>query len=119
MPLYEYQCDGCGIFSAIRKMSEASLSAICKNCGGDSERVISVPYFALLDKSRRVAFERNEQSAHAPQTIRRSSCGCAGSHTCTTAGKFNPNGQMGKSSSQAAGFQMQGKRTARPWMLGH
>lgn len=120
MPLYEYQCDECGIFSAIRKMSESSQSVICETCGGNSERIISVPHFALLTNVRRIAYERNEKSAHAPQTMRRSSCGCTGSHTCSTTGKLNGNKEeMGKSNPQSSGFQMQTKRTARPWMLGH
>lgn len=120
MPLYDYQCETCGSFSAMKKMSESSLAVACGNCGGTSERIISVPYFALMATAKKSAYERNEKSAHEPRSIRRSSCGCSGSHTCSTTGKLNASkDQKGLSNQQGAGFQMQTKRTARPWMLGH
>lgn len=126
MPLYEYHCEECGLFSALRKMSESSLAAICENCGSDSERIISVPNFALLGKAQRIAYERNEKSAHEPKTSRRSSCGCVGAHTCnSTANGFSTNqsstgkGRKHDTVQRGSGFQMQTKRTARPWMLGH
>jgi putative FmdB family regulatory protein len=118
MPLYEYECVSCGPFSALRKMSESSLSALCGGCGSESGRIISVPNFALMAKAKKAAYERNEKSAHEPKAIKRSSCGCAGTHTCQATTKVN---KEGKSNSQpeGGGFQMQTKRTARPWMLGH
>ena len=112
MPLYEYRCNDCGPFTALRKMSEASKPAFCDNCGGISNRLISVPNYALLGQSLRMAHERNEKSAHDPKVAKRSSCGCAGSHTCKTSTKVNP--ETGK-----AALQMQTKKTARPWMLSH
>jgi putative FmdB family regulatory protein len=120
MPLYEYECGRCGSFSALRKMSESSLPAICGGCGGNSERIISVPYFALLAKAKRSAYERNEASAHEPKTVRRSSCGCSRVHTCQTS-QLKPNAkkEINIHSNHGGGFQMQTKRTARPWMLGH
>jgi len=121
MPLYEYRCDDCGTFSAIRKMSESGLQGICKNCGAASERIISAPHIALVGNDQRVAHERNEKSAHEPATRRRSSCGCSGGHTCQP-GTDKPRtkkDQASRSEQQGAVFQMQTKRTARPWMLGH
>lgn len=121
MPLYDYHCDKCGPFSAIRKMSESSLAVSCGNCGSMSERIISVPFFALLAKNQRSAYERNEKSAHEPKAMRRSSCGCSGAHTChpptsqSNAAKENKT----QSNQQGSGFLMQTKLTARPWMLGH
>lgn len=112
MPVYEYACDTCGVFSALRKMSESGEPAFCQECGSESPRIMSVPKLAVMDRSTRQAHERNEKSAHAPNTARRSSCGCAGSHTCKTSTKVNPD--TGK-----AALQMQTKKTARPWMLSH
>jgi putative FmdB family regulatory protein len=114
MPLYEYHCDACGTFSALRKMADAKLPAVCDHCGGESPRIISAPHFALVGQSQRIAYERNEKSAHEPASMRRSSCGCSkGGHTCKT-------GDSAKSTSnQSAGYQMQTKKTARPWMLSH
>ena len=46
MPLYEYQCDGCGArFELIRKFSDPPLSA-CPTCGSDQvQKLISSPAF--------------------------------------------------------------------------
>ena len=119
MPLYEYRCDDCGTFSAIRKMSESSMQGICGDCGAACERIISAPYFAILGKEQRVAHERNEKSAHEPGTMRRSSCGCSGGHTCHTDKSNAKKDQASQSENQGAVFQMQTKKTARPWMLSH
>jgi putative FmdB family regulatory protein len=121
MPLYEYRCDDCGTFSAIRKMSEFSMPSVCGNCGAACERVISAPHFALLGKEQRVAHERNEKSAHEPGTMRRSGCGCSGGHTCHSGidKSDTKKDQASQSENQGAVFQMQTKKTARPWMLSH
>ena len=112
MPIYEYECDACGVFSALRKISESSLPACCDMCGAESARIMSAPQLAVLGKTQREAHERNEKSAHEPRVAKRSSCGCAGKHTCKTSTKVNPD--TGK-----AALQMQTKKTARPWMLAH
>lgn len=112
MPLYEYECDQCGVFTALRKMSESSHPAECTACGVLSPRIVSAPRLAILDKFQRSAHERNEKSAHEPGLRRRSSCGCTGTHTCKT--KPPVNQDTGK-----PGLQMQTKKTARPWMVGH
>lgn len=114
MPLYEYRCNSCGQFSAMQKMSQSSSPSSCPSCGVMAERIISAPRLALMDKGTRTAMERNEKSAHAPRQARRSSCGCSGTHTCSSTTKASSNQQNEK-----PGLQMQTKKTARPWMLGH
>lgn len=42
MPLYEYECDGCGRFERIRKFSDPPLSA-CPVCGGAVRKLLSSP----------------------------------------------------------------------------
>ena len=64
MPIYDYRCEQCGEFSVLRKMSESSLPAMCDQCGEPAPRIISAPRLALMDSGRRIAFERNEKSAH-------------------------------------------------------
>lgn len=121
MPLYEYECGSCGSFSALRKMSESGLPMDCESCGSESARIISVPYFALLAKAKKAAYELNEKSANEPKAIKRSGCGCSGTHTCQTTNS-QPNAKKENKfipTQQGSGFQMQTKRTARPWMLGH
>lgn len=112
MPMYEYECDQCGVFTALRRMSECSDPAFCQTCGAESQRIMSVPRLAIMGKQQREAHERNEKSAYAPSVGRRSSCGCTGTHTCKTTTKVNED--TGK-----AALQVQTKKTARPWMLGH
>ena len=47
MPIYEYQCDACGlIFEARQKFSDAPLSQ-CQKCGGAVQKLISQSAFAL------------------------------------------------------------------------
>jgi putative FmdB family regulatory protein len=47
MPIYEYQCDACGlIFEARQKFSDDPLSQ-CQACGGAVQKLISQSAFAL------------------------------------------------------------------------
>lgn len=114
MPLYDYQCESCGTFTALRKMSESANPTLCESCGEMAPRIISAPHLALVSSSTRVAHERNEKAAHEPRQARRSSCGCTGSHSCKPASKEKDN-----STTKGHGLSMQTKKTARPWMLGH
>lgn len=112
MPMYEYECKTCGVFTALRKINESHSPAFCQTCGEASPRIFSVPKLAILSKHEREAHARNEKSAHEPRVARRSSCGCTGTHTCTSATKVNPD-------TGNVALQVQTKKTARPWMLGH
>lgn len=114
MPLYEYDCEDCGVFSAMNSMSAAHEAKCCPDCGAESHRILSAPKLAIMSNTQRVAHERNEKAANEPMT-RRSSCGCSGNHTC---GSNSKSGQSTEKKS-ANGFQMQTKKTARPWMLAH
>lgn len=117
MPIYEYDCQECGIFTRLAKISESSMPAPCPECGEESPRIISAPSLALMTQDNRQRWERNEKAQHAPRLARRSSCGCTGSHTCG-AGKKSA-AQKSESSEATPKFQRQTKKTARPWMLGH
>ncbi len=47
MPIYEYQCDSCGVvFEARQKFSDAPLES-CRECGGPVQKLISRNGFAL------------------------------------------------------------------------
>lgn len=47
MPVYEYQCESCGIvFEARQKFSDAPLTE-CRECGGKVDKLISHSGFAL------------------------------------------------------------------------
>jgi len=118
MPIYDYRCDSCGDFEAWGKVSESSASVQCDVCGDYCDRIITAPSLAILGGAQRVAHERNEKAAHEPKFTRRSSCGCSGSHTCST--KAVDSTTKGKKNvAKTNGLEMQTKKTARPWMLGH
>ena len=119
MPLYEYECETCGVFTALRGMSDSGQPAPCEEYGCYSPRILSVPRLAVMDKARRNAHERNERSAHEPKAARRSSCGCSGSHTCKPGSDNRSAAQKVNPATGAPALQMQTKKTARPWMLGH
>jgi len=124
MPIYEYECESCGVFTDFRKMSESQEPSICPDCGELAERIMSAPSLAILDMAKRSAHEKNEKSANAPAIRRKSSCGCSGAHTCNSshaAGeKKSEKKAVGKKGAgQDTGFRMQTKKSARPWMLGH
>jgi len=46
VPLYEYQCAGCGTFEVIQKFADAPLSA-CPTCGQGVSKLPSAPAFHL------------------------------------------------------------------------
>lgn len=42
MPLYEYECAGCGRFELIQKFSDPALNA-CPTCGREVHKLLSAP----------------------------------------------------------------------------
>jgi putative FmdB family regulatory protein len=46
MPLYDFRCERCGDFRALRPMRESSASAACLACDTLSPRVIVAPFLA-------------------------------------------------------------------------
>ena len=118
MPILDYNCEQCGPSTDLKKLSESDMAVDCPSCGNASDRVITAPQLAILGKAQRNAYERNEKSAHEPKMTRRSSCGCSGTHTCSTSSNKSSK-QSDKAVAKNNGFEMQTKKTARPWMLGH
>jgi putative FmdB family regulatory protein len=98
MPIYEYRCPRCGLFSELVKMSHASAPASCPTCQAMAQRVISIPRLTTLSRAQRTAWERNEKSAHEPQRASRNSC-CASPAGCA--------------------HKPRAPQIKRPWMLGH
>lgn len=98
MPIYEYLCDRCGVFTSLRKMDESAQNCGCPQCGADAQRILSAPHLSALSSAVRKAHQRNEASAEKPRlTAKERGDSEAG---CRQAG------------SQAA-------RNGRPWMLSH
>ena len=101
MPLYTYACEGCGPFSAWQSMSRAADPAACPGCDEPAPRAISAPFLANMDPNNRVAHQRNEKSAHEPQTATRQ--------------------QLDREGAKRGGHGHHGHKhhANRPWMIGH
>ncbi|WP_447589316.1 FmdB family zinc ribbon protein [Aquipseudomonas campi] len=115
MPIYEYDCDSCGDFTAIRPMSQCTEACACPGCGEPSRRVIlSTPRFSTMAGEQRRAHETNERSSHAPQSLAEyaskrkhaSGCSCCTPNKPVAPTKANPHA-------------MKGKPAGRPWMISH
>jgi putative FmdB family regulatory protein len=106
MPVYDYACEGCGPFTAMRPMAECDASHPCPECGEDAARAwLSAPRLGVMSPQRRNAFATNERSAQAPRSSHGAGCAC-----CTSS-----NAKFGKSGRNAA-KSFPGKR---PWMISH
>lgn len=51
MPLYEFECDNCGVFEALRPIALRDTAPNCPTCEGESKRIFSVPHFNLSSGS--------------------------------------------------------------------
>lgn len=74
MPIYSYDCERCGTFSAIRSISDYDAKAECPHCGTPSGRSMAVPFL----NARRLS--RSPKMSCEPEPPRRkrhaSSCPC-------------------------------------------
>ena len=109
MPVYDYACEDCGVFTAMRPMSAYRDPCPCPDCGGESPRAfLTAPRLASMDAGKRGAIAVNERSAHAP---RRSTAHGAGCSCCSGA---KPSSRTAVSPSGAKSFP-----SARPWQISH
>jgi putative FmdB family regulatory protein len=104
MPVYDYACDTCGVFTVLRPMAQYQEPHDCPGCGVSAPRaMVTAPRLAGMDNARRAAFATNERAAHAPQQssghIHGASCGCGSPSAQSGAAKTFP--------------------SARPWMISH
>jgi putative FmdB family regulatory protein len=106
MPVYEYHCEECGPFTKLRGLDQSSQPANCPECGVSSPKIFSVIHLRAMRPENRIAWERNERSAHAPHVCR---SGC--SHD-----RVKPKNRI---SGDKPAMQASTKRNSRPWMLGH
>ncbi|MCG5053313.1 MAG: zinc ribbon domain-containing protein [Myxococcales bacterium] len=68
MPLYEYECDGCGEFTAMKMMAESAEPAACPECGKDAERILSASFVAGGPRRRPPSAEpRLVRKVHDPE----------------------------------------------------
>ncbi|ACB94626.1 FmdB family zinc ribbon protein [Beijerinckia indica] len=116
MPVYEYLCDTCGDFTAMRPMSEYSDPQPCPDCGALAPRVLlTAPHSSSMSRARFEAHAVNERASHAPMTSdeykAKHGAGCA---CCSGGLKSKKKRPMLTTTSGAKSFP-----TARPWMISH
>lgn len=114
MPVYPFECTACDEeFSLLRTISERSDPARCPECDAVARRVISSPNLSIMSPLHRNAAVVNERSAHAPKTT-------GSGHACGTGCGCGPTKSKARKRETALGtVQMQNKKNARPWMIGH
>ena len=100
MPIYEYQCEVHGSFSQLKSIASRNQQSHCPSCGSVSTRMMSVPSLPIMTRQNRIAWQRNEESAHQPKHKSKHVC----QHNCSH-----------KSHSK---YVTPGP-AALPWMLGH
>lgn len=111
MPFYDYECDACGEFTALRPMAEFASPQSCPGCGEAAPRVlVTAPMLATMDAGKRTAMATNERSAHAPKSSKAlghgPNCGCCGS------GRNSRRTLRGRDGSKSF-------PDSRPWMISH
>ncbi len=99
MPIYEYNCSECGPFTELRRMDECAMPAPCPSCQSDAPRIVSAPRLAIMGRNNRIAWERNEKSAHEPRHAKSHQHDHGHAHEHKHVHKHSHRG--------------------RPWMLGH
>jgi putative FmdB family regulatory protein len=110
MPVYDYQCAGCGVFESIAPMAAFADPCACPACGQSARRVmVSVPRLSGMTADRRRAHETNERSADSPRrSAHGPGCGCCGGGAKKANRKtlIRPDGSKSFPSK-------------RPWMISH
>jgi len=104
MPIYAYDCEGCGSFTDWQSMSQAAEPAACPQCASLAPRTVSAPFIANMNPNNRIAHQRNEKSAHEPQEV---------------VGKQGHHGHKGHSHPHRHGTHGHSHGHGRPWMIGH
>jgi putative FmdB family regulatory protein len=69
VPIYAFECAGCGPFELVRSMTEADSPGTCPACGVPARRVFTPPGLALLTRPLRRALDLEEKSAHEPSVV--------------------------------------------------
>ncbi|GLK56255.1 putative FmdB family regulatory protein [Methylopila capsulata] len=111
MPVYEYACDDCGPFTALRPMAAFQDPHACPLCGDEAPRVmLTAPALAGMDPARRIAMATNERSSHAPKSSKSHAPGCG---CCSGRGLKTP-AAVAAQPPAAKSFP-----NARPWMISH
>lgn len=116
MPVYEYMCEDCGPFTAMRPMSVYDQPCECPDCEQQAPRVLlTAPNFAnSMSRETRLAHATNERASHAPSTVTEFKAKQHGSGCSCCSNKSLPKRKTARSKDGSKSFP-----TARPWMISH
>lgn len=69
MPVYEYECSACGVFTAVAGLARYQEPARCPRCGEPAPRIMSAPALRRLSEPIVRALSRAERSRSEPQVV--------------------------------------------------
>jgi len=101
MPLYEYECRKHGVFEQLGNIATRAAAQPCPDCRRAAPRVLSAPQQPTLERSTRIAHERNERSQHEPRMVTQRAP------------------EVARDAPAKAPPMQRGHTGARPWMIGH
>lgn len=110
MPTYEFKCEQCGDFEAVRSIAKRNDLCHCPWCEAPAERVIASATMLTtsMTAGNRNAYATNERASHEPKLasahVHSPSCGCGSGKSKTTA---------------VAADGSKAFPTKRPWMISH
>jgi len=114
MPVYDYNCADCGVFTDLRPMALATEPCDCPDCGQAAPRVLlRAPNFALMDTAKRTAYSTNERSSDTPKSTKAGTAHGPGCSCCSSSNKSLPSRTLHRPDGSKA-FP-----SARPWMISH
>jgi putative FmdB family regulatory protein len=115
MPVYEYMCESCGPFTAMRPMAEYEKSQACPDCAEISPRVmLTAPRFSAMSSGLRLAHAANERSASSPSTLTALKSQHGSGCSCCSGLSNKKSRKTAQSKNGAKSFPR-----ARPWMISH
>lgn len=94
MPLYDFRCQSCGEFDALRSLSDLERPMPCPTCEEPAQRLVTAPNISLSSSKLRALDRRVSE----PRVV-----------TCDRSARS-------QSSSQT---KVQNIRSSRPWMISH
>jgi putative FmdB family regulatory protein len=109
MPVYDYACVECGVFTVLRPMAEFQAPHDCPDCGASSGRAfLTAPSLAGMDAGKRRAMAVNERASHEPRRSSAHGAGCS----CCSGGKVSSRTAVAPSGAKSF-------PSARPWQISH
>ena len=102
MPTYEYDCQACGPFTAMRSMAQFRDPCACPACGiGASRTLLNAPAIAGMDLARRNALASNERESSSQRPTKPAhpaGCGCCARPSPLPSALFSKGGRVFSSS---------------------